>query len=370
MGALGERILGDDFPADERARAEGVRHLASQVACWLTYALGAADPAHPVLFRSSDPVYLWGGPNVDQVARRAPICEDGVYRISGTMGSCEEFVLQVKSGRVQTGGADVDREVAASDLGLRPGDPFSLVLGGPERDGHWFALEPGAAFVHIRDYYFDWRALEPATFVIERLDTQGTPAPAATAERVAAILDDAAAQVEHSIVFWNDYQRRLRDGVPRNVFSAPAGAARGVQDIIYSHAFVALDADEAMVVELVSDDAALWDIQVYNRAWYEALDFANRITSLNHRQVATTADGAVRIVVAGRDPGARNWLDTEGRDEVLVTARWWRPVAGPSVRASVVPLASLTAEPPDVDAAARRDEIARRSAHVAWRFRT
>ena len=74
IAAVGDRILGDDFPADPRDRAEGVRHLANQVACWLTYAVGHTDPAHPAFFRSSDPVYQWGGPNVDQVARRAAIC--------------------------------------------------------------------------------------------------------------------------------------------------------------------------------------------------------------------------------------------------------------------------------------------------------
>src|ERR1700730_5846516 len=89
MGLPGGRILEGDFPDSDHARAEGVRHLASQVACWLTYALGSTDPTHPAFFRSSDPVYLWGGPNVDQVSRRALIAGVGTYRISGEMGSWE-----------------------------------------------------------------------------------------------------------------------------------------------------------------------------------------------------------------------------------------------------------------------------------------
>ncbi|HVM63643.1 MAG TPA: hypothetical protein VMU14_02195, partial [Acidimicrobiales bacterium] len=112
LAAVGDRILGDDFPASPRDRAEGVRHLANQVACWLTYSLGSADPDRPLFFRSSDPVYAWGGPNVDQVARRARVSGTGTYRVAGEMGSCEEFVLQVKSGLVQSGGADVDAEVS------------------------------------------------------------------------------------------------------------------------------------------------------------------------------------------------------------------------------------------------------------------
>ena len=113
---------------------------------------------------------------------------------------------------------------------------------------------------------------------------------------------------------------------------------------------------------------------LYNRSWYEALDFANRVTSLNHRQVQSNADGTVRIVVANTDPGVANWLDTEGRAEVLATIRWFRPPAQPTVHAQVVPRAQLADYLPrdtaTVDVQARRDEIRRRAAHAAWRYRS
>ena len=91
------------------------------------------------------------------------------------MGSCEEFALQLKAGAVQTGGADVETEVSASSLGLRPGDDFEILLSPEEQEGTWLATHPDIAFVHVRDYYFDWQARQPATFVIECLDSPGTP---------------------------------------------------------------------------------------------------------------------------------------------------------------------------------------------------
>src|SRR5262249_29874759 len=154
--ALGDRILADDFPADARDRAEGMRHLATQTACWLTYAGGYSDAAYPAFFRSADPTYAWGGPNVDQVARRATIDGAGTYRVSGRMGSCEEFVLQLKGGTTQSGGANIGTEVSASSLGLRPGDAFEILLGGEEQGGTWLPLAAGPGFVHVRDYYFEW----------------------------------------------------------------------------------------------------------------------------------------------------------------------------------------------------------------------
>jgi hypothetical protein len=180
----------------------------------------------------------------------------------------------------------------------------------------------------------------------------------------------AAAQVEHSIVFWNDYQRRMRAAHPVNTFSEPAGAARGVQDIVYSHAFVALAPSDAMIVELDGRDAAWWGAQVYNRSWYEPLDFAHRAASRNQRQVAPSGAGPVTIVVAGRDPGVANWLDTEGRDEVLVTVRWWRPASQPTLRSYVTPLDALPDGLERVGPAERAAEFERRAAHVGWRYRT
>jgi len=375
MAAVGDRILADDFPSEPADRAEGVRHLATQVACWLTYATGYADPQHPAFFRSSDPVFLWGGPNVDQVARRARVAGDGVYRISGHMGACEEFVLQVKLGATQSGGADVGTEISASQLGVGPGDDFEILLSAEPQPGSWFALDSDASFVHVRDYYFDWQPREPATFVIERLDTQGHPADPPSPDRVAVMLDDAAREVEHSLVFWRDYQARMREAAQEvNRFGEPAFIGRAVRDMQYSHAFVVVGSGDALVVELDPADATLWDVMLYNRAWYEALDFATRVTSLNHRQVAVDGDGRVRVVVAAFDPGVANWLDTEGRPEVLATIRWFRPPTTPTVHASLVPrdrLADrLPADTAHLDPGARRDQVRARAAHVAWRYRS
>ena len=363
MAAVGERILASDFPGDEMARAEGVRHIANQVACWLTYGLGHADPQRPAFFRSSDLIYMWGGPNADQVARRAAIDGGGTYRVSGTMGSCEDFVLQVKLGAVQTGGADVAAEVYASKLGLKPGDAFELLLS-PHHDAD-ITLPPDATFVHVRDYYFDWQPREPATFVIQRVDSnEKAPNP----QSVTAMLDSAASQVEHSIVFWMEYQERLRNQTALNEFSPPAYVGRGVQDIMYSHAFVALEPGDALLVELDPSDAELWGVQLYNRVWYEPLDYSHRVASRNHRQVTIDTDGRVRLALCASDPGHPNWLDTEGRDEILCTIRWFRPPSDPFVRAERVPIEDVTTSA--VDGAGRRNEIEARTAHAAWRYRT
>ena len=100
---------------------------------------------------------------------------------------------------------------------------------------------------------------------------------------------------------------------------------------------MALDPDQALVIEVDHRGATMWDVQLYNRPWYEALDFTNRLTCLNHALIEPGP-----IVIAGTDPGGANWLDTEGRDSVLCTFRWWHPPETPEVMPRLYPSANLT----------------------------
>ena len=250
-------------------------------------------------------------------------------------------MLQVKLGTTQSGGAGISTEVYASQLGLGPGDDFEILLSADQQPGNWFALDPDATFVHVRDYYFDWQPREPATFVIERLDTQGLPAASSppsgsrrcstTPRTKSSIRWPTSASTRRSSA---ERASRTRSATRRSSGGECATSSTATRSCRCPD-------DDALVVEIDPSDASMWDVMLYNRPWYEPLDFAKRVTSLNHRQVQTNADGTVRIVVANTDPGIANWLDTEGRAEVLATIRWFRPPAEPTVRAQLVPRAQL-----------------------------
>jgi hypothetical protein len=69
--------------------------------------------------------------------------------------------------------------------------------------------------------------------------------------------------------------------------------------------------DEALVVTLWPIGARYQGIQLTD-PWFSSLEYANRVTSLSADQAHRSADGAYRFVVAARDPGVQNWLDTTG----------------------------------------------------------
>lgn len=377
LAALGDEILSDDYPGSPRARAEGVRHLATQAVGWLSWAVGHADATHPAFFRQNDLVVRWGGPNVDQTTRRARLDPTGTYRITGKMHACEDFVLTVKNGDMHQERYGILTEVTASELGIAEGDDFEIVLGGPAKPDRWIELHRDATMVNIREYYFDWRPAEPATITIERLDTRGNGGTVLTAAAIADQLDDAATTIEHSIRYWNRWVEERRASIGTNVLGPPGGTAGGSRAIAYSFGFWSLADEEVLLFESDAPDAAFWDLQLYTLGWFETPDFANHVTSANHTQAGLDDDGRLRVVIGARDPGRRNWLDTEGRPEGMITYRWIRPRTTPT--ASTASLRKVRLDELDdllgdrsekIAPDERAAQVAVRQAHIAWRYRS
>lgn len=369
--ALGERLLGDEFPGAPEDRVEGFAHLAEQVVCWLGWAVGHADPRRPAFQRQNDLFTQWGGPNADNVYRHARVDPALRYRVTGRMHSCDDFILAVRAGYMHMEQWGTLEQVTASELGICPGDDFELLLGNGAGPG-WIPLPEGAVMASIREYYFDWEPREPATFTIECLDVDDASGRR-TGPALAAQLEEAAALTEHSILYWSRYLRDARAERVDNSFAAPLTVAKGLAAARYAYCFYALAPDEALVVDSDVPAARYWSLQLYTHGWFELIDVADRMTSINHEQAIISPDGRVRVVVAHEDPGVANWLDTGGRGEALLMFRWFWPTAEPTPTATVVKSAELPtslAGESTLDAMERIEEIRRRREHLAWRFRT
>jgi uncharacterized protein DUF1214 len=353
---------------------EGISHLAEQVVCFLGWSVLHADPRRPAFQRQNDLITRWGGPNADNVYRHARVDPARRYRITGKMHSCEDFILAVRAGFMHMETWGTLHQVTASELGIGEGDEFELLLGGNDADA--LPLSEGAVMVSIREYYFDWRPLEPATFTIQCLDDEG-PGAAPGGDVIAGRLDEALAHVEQSVRYWDDYLVDARGGQADNAFAPSLQVVKGLAAARYAYCFWNLEPDEALCVESDVPDARYWSFELYNLRWFEAFELDDRVTSRNHRQTLVGPDGRVRVVVAHDDPGVANWLDTGGRREGLLMLRWFWPEprrGAPSPAAQVVPVKEvrdlLPGETPLVDADARREERRRRLDHLAWRFRT
>lgn len=370
--ALGDRLINEDFPSGPADRADGFAHIAQQLICWLGWSVFHADARRPFFQRQNDLVTPWGGPNADNVYRHARVSADRRYRIRGRMNSCEEFMLAVRAGFMHEERWGTLHAVAATDLGIAEGDDFELTVGGGDAD---IPLPEGAAMVSIREYYYDWRATEPATFTIECIDDDAVaPAGRLDAATLARRLEAAVTGTEHSIENWNRYLLERRAEGTANTFNPPHRVAKGLAAARYAFCFFDLGPGDALIVETDVPDARYWSFQLYELAWYELIDPYEHQTSLNHRQARVDADGRLRVVVSAQDPGVANWLDTGGRRNGLLTMRWFWPNDDPDPTTRVLPISAVEAAlPPDVervDATGRVGEMQRRRAHLSWRFRT
>ena len=79
-----------------------------------------------------------------------------------------------------------------------------------------------------------------------------------------------------------------------------------------------------LIVEVTPPECEYWMIALHNH-WMETLDYVHHQSTLNCHSAELEPDGSVRFVVAHRDPGVPNWLDTAGHRRGTVGVRWVGP---------------------------------------------
>jgi hypothetical protein len=373
LAALGERILGADFPDDPRARAEGFRALTRLLVYATQLEMEAGDALHPVFYRYEDPRTPWGGPNPDNVYLRATIDPTASYRVTANVRGVRQALFSLHEGDMQLGEYGVFSERSLDALAVAPDGSLELVLSPEAQPGNWIPMHRAARLFMIRIYVADWERDAAPGFDIARVGGTGVPPPPLAPAAVERALDRAATWVEKSVVFWNGYLRKMAERMPRNVAAPPRAAPGGADHLLYGSCFWELGPDEALVLECASPEADYYGFTIHTLAWFESGDFANRQTSLNGAQIHADADGRFRLVAAHRDPGVPNWIDTEERREGMLTYRFIGAKTPPEPVARVVPLRDLAeALPsghPQVAPAERAAALARRRAALWSRYR-
>ncbi|MCH2169940.1 DUF1214 domain-containing protein [Myxococcota bacterium] len=370
LDSAGRVLLEMDQPDDPRVRAQGFRYLLGLLKFGTSQAAELMDRDFPRFVRSEDSFMKWGAENADNHYLTTHIRSDASYRITGTRGSCMTFLIEVREGFMQLGDTRDFANLTAEQLDLAPDGSFEILVSREEQSGNWLPLHEDARQVVIRQYFHDWEKEEPATFQIERIGAQGDSPEPLEASEMAAILDDAANWVQTSLEFWGEWVPELRQN-HRPGHAAPAiKYVGGADDIRYGNDYYRLAEGDALIFEFDQPDARYWSVQLCN-TWFVTQDYANRVTSINDRQAHIDADGRCRVVLAHRDPGVENWLDTEGATEGVLMYRyiWTRDNPLPSVR--TVPLdevrAALPAGTPEFSPAQRREQIHIRQRAVALR---
>jgi hypothetical protein len=370
--AVGESITGDGFPEDARLRAEGYRYVSRLTNLAFQIYVEFGDPAWPSLFRVGDDTTPFGATNTDNNYYRAMLDPAGEYRVSGDVTGVKELLFSVQDGEFVFGKTEVLAEFSLNELVVGDDGFLELFLGGPERPTNWLPLAPEAVYLNVREFLGDWEHDALADLYIERLDDVG-PIENLTPEAHAAGLNRVASWVEASVSLWQSYVAGLRAHVPVNDLQPPHKPVGGADNMLHGAGQWNLEPHQALIVEFEQPMVTYWSIQTYVLDWMVPLDFANRVTSLNDRQLNVDEDGLVRVVLSHTDPGVQNWLDTSGLREGLFTYRYARPTTSPTPKVVLLEAEQVRSRLPDstpaFPPAVRREQITARRRGVARRFR-
>ena len=369
LEATGLEILGDAYPDTERDRAEGFRAITRKIVYATQFEIEAGDPEFPTFVRLQDPYNQWGGPNPDNVYLRANIDAHSTYRVWGDITGTRQVIFSLHEGDMQLGEFGVYGECSLDQLTVKEGE-LELFVSPTPHDGNWIESHPKARILTIRVYQSDWGRDAVPPFYIVKVGNEGRARPPLDALSMEKALDRAAKWIERSTSFWNSYTAEAWKRSTPNEIAAAAGAAGGADNIAYGSCCWELGPDEALIITSEVPDADYWGFSIHTLAWLESGDFADRQTSVNHKQAYVDDDGLVRLVLSGQDPCVPNWIDTEGRHRGMLVYRWVWAKTTPVPSAEFVSVGDvrekLPASHPLVEPAERRVELADRREQV-WR---
>jgi len=212
---------------------------------------------------------------------------------------------------------------------------FEIRLGGPKQERNWLGLEEHATRITTRHYYENEvsAAADPARNAelrIEVVSPKTPPPPAPSDASIARSIRRVARFVRSRTLEQLPMAKREQPsfvGLVPNQFPKPVSPdtfGLAAFDALYSMAPYYIGPDEALVMTGRWPRCRCANVSLWNR-FLQTLDYANRPVSRNRAQTTLAADGSFEMVLAHRDPGHPNWIDTEGKAFGLVFWRsFWR----------------------------------------------
>lgn len=345
---IDERWLGPEWNlTTESDVAEGFRNLMHLLQGGLVGHF-EDDPDHPRFRRIVTPTRKFMGDNADAIYYDAPVRPGRVYRIRGRMAGAIYVSLTLEAGAEE--GRFASRTVGVlndSQFDVGADGAFELTLGGAPRPRNWMALSADASRITTRHYFEEERsaAADPTRHLALEIEPLPQPAPsprmddAAVAAGIRRVANFLRGRTLEQLPMARREQPPFVSIVP-NQFPPPVKPgdfAFAAADAAYSMAPYVLGPDQALRIRGRWPRCRCASVSLWNRHM-QTLDYANRQVSRNRKQTRLEPDGSFCMVLAHRDPGVPNWIDTEERPFGLVFWRFMLP-EGPieTPRAEVVP---------------------------------
>jgi hypothetical protein len=343
----GEVVLAPEQPSDPLTRAEGFRYLSRIARAALQTFVEHNDPRTPALQRVVHETAKMGADNPDNVYLNAAVSGAYRYRIRGRRGTVHFLSFSTQIGHYGKGnGMPPTGQLDSTEIQARADGSFELLLACEkpvlEPGQSWLPMTPETGTLLVRQTRLD-PAEQLAELKLERLGGDGTPAlltPEALEEglRSTGMLVNGAAMLFST---WAQMFQAHVNKLPR-FDQELSNRFGGLKDIAYYHSYWRLATDEALVIEAMPPKCDHWNFQLNNH-WMESLDYRYHRIHLNSHTATANRDGSIRLIVAHRNPGQPNWIETAGHEFGTMCFRWVRPEGEPpEPRCHVVKLEELS----------------------------
>jgi hypothetical protein len=252
-----------------------------------------------------------------------------------------------------------------------------------------------ATFISGRQLFYDWENEEPVHLTISNLDNAGRHPEPLTSEKAASQLRQMGSIIRGQMHFWLEFYDKIlnvfgsngspEDGkyfYPINGYNKPNAASSdtggGMSTNVYAGGIYDLADDEALYIEATYTGDPVYVSVHLGNLWGESPDYANHQSSLNLQQMYMGEDRVQRWVVAHRDPGVQNWLDTTGLPRGYLSHRWayseipeeknWPTIKAKKIRFGQIS-EFMPGDMPRLSAEQRSEVIRVRQKHVQKRYR-
>jgi hypothetical protein len=313
------------------------------------------DPERPYWVPMPSPIRKYLGDNPDAHYFFTPLHGDRRFRIRGnTAGAAyTSFTFQ---GAETGAAAGITATRNHTQFDVAPDGSYELVVGPGAAGRNGIPLDARTVSVTTRHYFENATSaqLDPALRIPLSIEPEGVappPAPLGDAESARRIRAAARFFREGTL----DMKPRDPKAQPAWVSTmpnqlGPPAVQGGREDVSAWHAVdnaysmgpYVLAPDQALVMTGRLPKCSFANVVLWNR-WMASYEYRfGRRISLNRRQMKLEPDGRYRIVIAHRDPGVANWLDTEGRPSGTIFWRFQLPEEQPEQpQAEVVALSDV-----------------------------
>ena len=276
------------------------------------------------------------GDNADCIYYVAPVDPAFEYRIRGNISGAAYTSFAVDGGGIDERypPARIVSSIHDGTFDVAADGSFEIVASVAEQPRNWLPLEPDAASISTRHYFEQVEpvAADPLEHIPLDIRVIGTAPARPSAEETVA----------RDIRRLDTFVRALTLGTGRRPGAPPPDGAAppnrfnpptewkpggyGAVDIVNMMTRYELAPNEALVIEGRFPPCRWAGIALWNR-YLQTLDYRHHRVSLNRAQLALEPDGSFRAIVAERDPGAPNWIETTGENTGTIFVRVILPEA-------------------------------------------